>query len=27
VLRTVLKWDGRVYSTDDQQRAWTTWRQ
>jgi hypothetical protein len=27
VLRTLLKWDGRVYSTDDQQRAWTTWRQ
>ena len=27
VLRSVLKWDGRVYSTDDQQRAWTTWRQ
>jgi hypothetical protein len=27
VLRTVLKWDGRVYSTDEQQRAWTTWRQ
>ena len=27
VLRSVLKWDGRMYSTDEQQRAWTTWRQ
>ena len=27
VLRTVLKWDGRVYSIDEQQRAWTAWRQ
>jgi hypothetical protein len=27
VLRGVLKWDGRVYSIDEQQRAWTTWRQ
>ena len=27
VLRSVLKWDGRVYSTDEQQRAWTAWRQ
>jgi len=27
VLRSVLKWDGRIYSTDEQQRAWTTWRQ
>ena len=27
VLRSVLKWDGRVYSIDEQQRAWTTWRQ
>ena len=27
VLRSVLKWDGRVYSTDEQQRAWTGWRQ
>lgn len=26
-LRSVLKWDGRVYSTDEHQRAWTTWRQ
>ena len=23
----LLKWDGRVYSTDDQQQAWTAWRQ
>ena len=27
LLRSVLKWDGRVYSLDEQQRAWTTWRQ
>ena len=27
VLRSVLKWDGRVYSIDEQQRAWTVWRQ
>ena len=27
VLRSVLKWDGRMYSTDEQQRAWTSWRQ
>lgn len=27
VLRSVLKWDGRVYSIDEQQRAWTAWRQ
>ena len=27
VLRSVLKWDGRMYSTDEQQRAWTAWRQ
>lgn len=27
VFRTVLKWDGRVYSIEEQQRAWTTWRQ
>jgi hypothetical protein len=27
VLRSVLKWDGRVYSLDEQQRAWTTWRE
>jgi hypothetical protein len=27
VLRSVLTWDGRVYSIDEQQRAWTTWRQ
>jgi hypothetical protein len=26
-IRTVLKWDGRVYSTDDQQRLWREWRQ
>ncbi len=26
-LRSVLKWDGRVYSTEEHQRAWTTWRQ
>ena len=26
VLRSLLKWDGRVYSLDEQQRAWTTWR-
>jgi hypothetical protein len=26
-LRSVLKWDGRVYSIDEQQRAWTAWRQ
>jgi hypothetical protein len=23
----VLKWDGRIYSTEAQQQAWTTWRQ
>ncbi len=27
VLRTSLKWDGRIYSTDEQQRAWTDWKQ
>jgi hypothetical protein len=27
VLRSVLKWDGRVYSVAEQQRAWTAWRQ
>jgi hypothetical protein len=27
VLRTLLKWDGRVYSTDEQQRLWREWRQ
>jgi len=27
VLRSVLKWDGHVYSIDEQQRAWTAWRQ
>jgi hypothetical protein len=27
LLRSVLKWDGRVYSTAEQQRDWTTWRQ
>ena len=26
-LRSVLQWNGRVYSIDEQQRAWTTWRQ
>lgn len=26
-LRSVLKWDGRVYSTNEQQQAWTAWRQ
>jgi len=26
-LRTTLKWDGRVYSTDEQQRLWRDWRQ
>jgi hypothetical protein len=26
-LRAVLKWDGRGYSTDEQQRDWTTWKQ
>ncbi len=26
-IRTELKWDGRVYSTDDQQRQWREWRQ
>jgi hypothetical protein len=24
---TVLKWDGRIYSIDAQQQAWTAWRQ
>ena len=27
VQRTTLKWDGRIYSTDEQQRAWATWKQ
>lgn len=27
VLRTSLKWDGRIYSTDEQQRAWADWKQ
>ena len=27
VLRSLLKWDGRVYSIDEAQRAWTAWRQ
>ena len=27
ILRSVLKWNGRVYSIDEQQRAWTAWRQ
>ena len=26
-FRSVLKWDGRVYSTEEQQRAWLAWRQ
>jgi len=26
-LPAVLKWDGRVYSTNEQQQAWTIWRQ
>ena len=26
-LRSVLTWDGRVYSIDAQQKAWTDWRQ
>ncbi len=26
-LRTTLKWDGRVYSLDEQQRAWVQWKQ
>jgi hypothetical protein len=26
-LRAVLKWDGRVYSINEQQQAWTAWRQ
>ncbi len=26
-VRTVLKWDGRIYSIEEQQRAWTAWRQ
>ena len=26
-IRTELKWDGRVYSTDEQQRLWREWRQ
>jgi len=26
-FRAVLKWDGRVYSIDEQQKAWTDWRQ
>lgn len=26
-LRSVLRWDGRVYSIDEQQRAWLAWRQ
>jgi hypothetical protein len=27
LLRSLLKWDGRVYSTDDQQSQWRQWRQ
>jgi hypothetical protein len=27
VLRTTLKWNGRIYSTDEQQRLWREWRQ
>ena len=26
-FHAVLKWDGRVYSTSEQQQAWTAWRQ
>ena len=26
-FHALLKWDGRVYSTDAQQQAWTAWRQ
>ena len=26
-FRCVLKWDGRVYSIEEQQRAWLAWRQ
>jgi len=26
-FRAVLKWDGRIYAIEEQQRAWTTWRQ
>ena len=26
-FRAVLKWDGRIYSIEEQQRAWTAWRQ
>jgi len=26
-LRTELKWDGRIYSIGQQQRAWTAWKQ
>ncbi len=26
-FHAVLKWDGRVYSIEEQQRAWTSWRQ
>ncbi len=26
-FRALLKWDGRIYSTGEQQQAWTAWRQ
>jgi hypothetical protein len=26
-FRAVLKWDGRVYTIDEQQQGWTAWRQ
>lgn len=26
-FRSVLKWDGKVYSTEEQQRAWLAWRE
>jgi hypothetical protein len=26
-FRALLKWDGRVYPSDEQRQAWTTWRQ
>ena len=26
-FRSVLKWDGKLYSTEEQQRAWVAWRQ
>ena len=27
LFRALLKWDGRIYSIDAQQQAWTAWRQ